>query len=199
MGREASLVILLALSAFRAGAQSGIHELYVDIAATGLLPVTWATDSPTLAHLGFDALLGLEYDLPISVPIRFEAGYLRASASRISPSGELYRGWEGLRLALLSGYNFEPSQLGALGNLYISILGGGAITAADYTDTALAYAYPSIILEPRLYLSLRSAQYRMMVQGPSLAAPIELMFRAGTRTLAPALSFGWRYRLGAAL
>ena len=80
----------------------------------------------------------------------------------------------------------------------ISLLAGGALTAADYTDTALAYAYPSLVLEPRLALFFVSAGASAPIQGPWLALPVELMFRAGTYTLSPGLSLGWSYRLGVA-
>jgi hypothetical protein len=193
------LIIMLTLAPIASGAQSGIHEFYTDISASGLVPVTWASDSPALAHLGFDSKLGLEYDSPISLPLRLEAGYLGASASRISSSGELYRAWESLRFALLAGYNFAPIPFGAIGAIELSLLAGAAISASDYTSTALAYAYPSLVFEPRLALRLRSSQYRGIVQGPWLALPAELMFRSGARSLAPGLSLGWRYRLGALL
>ena len=78
----------------------------------------------------------------------------------------------------------------------ISLFAGGVLTAADYTDTALAYAYPSLVLEPRLALSFAGSDPSEAVQGPWLAIPVELMFRAGTYTLSPGLSLGWSYRLG---
>ena len=49
---------------------------------------------PTLSHLGFDALFGLEYDSPIS----FRSGWRRVTYGfgvGHSPTGELYRAWEG--------------------------------------------------------------------------------------------------------
>jgi hypothetical protein len=149
-------------------------------------------------HFGFDALLGLEYDSPISVPLRLEAGYISVGHSRIAPTGELYRAWEGLRLGLLSGYSFPPSEAGKLGTLGFSLLAGGAVTAADYTGSALAYAYPSLLLQPRLTLTLRPVRAQDAAHGPWLALPFELMFRAGNHTLSSGLSLGWRYRLTAA-
>lgn len=197
MGRKASIVVLLSLASAAAQAQTGIHELNVDVAASGLLPFTWASDSPSLVHAGYEAKLGLEYDSPISVPFRFEAGYLSATASRISSSGELYRGWDGLRLALLGGYTFDPIRVSGIGELSVSLLGGAAMTAAAYAGTSLAFAYPSIVLEPRLALNFLAGRSRNIVHGPLLSLPIELMYRAGTHTLAPGLNLGWRYRLGA--
>jgi hypothetical protein len=197
MRRSVPLLLLLGLSPCIVGAQPGIHSFAADFSASGLVPVSWASDSPTLSHLGFDANIGLEYDSPISVLLRLEAGYIGISASRIAPTGELYRAWEGARFALLTGYLSDPVEVGKLGRLAVSLLGGGALTAADYTDTALAYAYPSIVLEPRLALVLKGAGASAPVQGPWLAVPVELMFRAGTYTLSPGLSLGWSYRLGA--
>ncbi len=172
-------------------------QFSTDFSASGLVPVTWASDSPTLSHLGLDILFGFEYDSPFSVPLRLEAGYINVAHSRISPSGELYRGWEGGRFALLTGYTFAPFPVGKLGDFNFSLLAGGALTAADYTGTALAYAYTSLILEPRLVLTLRGLRSRKMEQGPWLAIPVELMFRAGNHTLSPGLSLGWRYRMTA--
>jgi len=192
------LLLLFGLSSGFAGAQGRVNSFDADFSASGLLPVSWATDSPTLSHLGFDAIVGLEYDSSISIPLRLEAGYIRISASRIAPTGELYRAWEGARFALLSGYLFAPIPVGKLAQLTASLLAGGGLTAADFTDTALAYAYPSLILEPRLALFIMGAGASTPVQGPWLALPIELMFRAGTYTLSPGLSLGWSYRLGAA-
>ena len=166
-----------------------------DFSASGFVPVTWASDSPTLSHLGLDIILGFEYNSPFSVPLRLEAGYINVAHSRISPSGELYRGWEGGRFAALTGYAFAPYPVGKLGDLHFSLLAGGALTAADYTGTALAYAYTSLVLEPRLVLTLRGLRSRNLEQGPWLALPVELMFRAGNHTLSPGLSLGWRYRM----
>ena len=197
------LVAVLALAGACLGAQPGLRELNVDVSAAGILPVTWAADGPSLAHRGYEALLGLEYDSPQSLPFRFEVGFVNASPSYISSSGELYRGWYGLRFAALGGYNFESIRLRGLGELMPSLLAGGAITSAVYARTALAYAYPSIVLEPRLCLRLDPIRPRSRAaaqdpaQGPWMALPMELMFRAGIHSFAPGLSLGWRYRLGA--
>jgi hypothetical protein len=174
-------------------AEAGVSPLSIDASASGLIPVTWASDSPTLSHLGFDALFGIEYDSPISIPLRLEVGYISVGPSLIAPTGELYRAWEGGRFALLSGYSFAPFSVGKLGMLDVSLLAGAALTAADYTGTPLAYAYPSLVLEPRLALKLRTLRARAPVQGPWLALPFELMFRAGNHTLSSGLSLGWSY------
>jgi hypothetical protein len=97
----------------------------------------------------------------------------------------------------LGGCLFAQIDAGRLGRIDASLLCGGALTAAAFADTALAFAYPSLILEPRAYLRLPVSGASAPTQGPWLAIPIELMFRAGTYTLAPGLSLGWRYRLGA--
>ena len=96
---------------------------------------------------------------------------------------------------MLSGYVFQPFGLGKAGILYLSVLGGGALTAAAYMNTALAYAYPSILIEPRAELSLAAARSAKMVDGPWLALPMELMFRAGAQTFSPGLRLGWTYCL----
>ncbi len=179
----------LAGAAEAAAAPKG-PRFYSDISAAGLMPYTWAEDGPTLPHYGFEATLGLECETPFSLPIRLELGYIRVGHSRIAPTGELYRAWDGARLALLSGYSFAPMELRGIGKLEFAVLGGGAVTAAEYTYTPLAYAYPSLILEPRLALDLNK------VGKPWLALPVELMFRAGNHTIAPGLSLGWLFPIG---
>jgi hypothetical protein len=195
--RLRSTLALLCLATILAGAEtpnSGIknrHPLFsVDISASGLMPYTWAEGSPTLPHYGIEASLGLECATPISVPLRLEVGYIRVGHSRIAPTGELYRAWDGARFALLGGYTFAPIDIRKLGKLEISALGGGALTAAEYTYTPLAYAYPSIILEARAALELG------LSGKPWLALPVELMFRAGNHSIAPGLSLGWLYPFG---
>jgi hypothetical protein len=195
MHRGALALMALALLSAPAAAQDGVHALDNDISFSGLIPVTWASDSPTLSHLGCDALLGFEYDSPLSIPIRLELGYLGVSASRVSQGGELYRAWEGMRIALLSGYLFKPILVSKTGALAIGVLAGGVLTAADYTDTALAYAYPSLILEPRANLDFHFGRTLSASTGPWLALPCELMFRSGVYTLSSGLSLGWRFRL----
>jgi hypothetical protein len=197
MGLRPILLALFSLATVLAGAEtpnSGGNNLNsrlsIDISASGLMPYTWAEGSPTLPHYGFEANLGLEYATPISAPIRFEVGYIRVGHSRIAPTGELYRAWDGARFALLGGYTFAPIELRKLGKLEISALGGGALTAAEYTYTPLAYAYPSLILEPRAALELG------LSGKPWLALPMELMFRAGNHTFSPGFSLGWLYPLG---
>lgn len=197
MRRAASCFFIVGIVVARLAAQGGIHEIYLDASAAGLIPVSWASQSPTLMHLGVGLQAGLEYDSPISIPLRLELGYLGVSSSRISPTGELYRGWGGMRLALMSGYNFGWVALGRAGDLGFSLLGGGALTAAAYNATALAYAYPSLVLEPRLSLIMIHGANRGQAGGPWIALPLELMFRAGTHSLAPGLCLGWRYRVGA--
>jgi hypothetical protein len=193
------LASLLCLAAFGGYAQASLRApdrigspFSLDIAAVGLVPLTWAPDSPALSHSGFEARLGLEYGSPISVPIRLELGYIGVAHSRISATGELYRAWEGARLAILTGYSFRPAPIGTLGKLRVSVLGGGALSAAVYKGTALAYAYPSLLLEPRATLAIG----REAAVGPWIALPIELMFRSGARTISPGLGLGWRWGLG---
>jgi hypothetical protein len=200
MARSVTAVVLLALASASIFAQnSSAKGLSADLAATGLVPISSARETPTLSHLGFDTLLGLEYVLPQSVALRVEVGYLLASASRISPSGELYRGWSGIRIAFLGGYSIDSLAQYPFGSLGVDLLAGAAATAANYTGTALAFAYPSALVEARAFLTLRDPSKRGIVQGPWAALPLELMFRAASFSLAPGLSLGWRYRLGAIL
>ena len=191
-----AVLSLAAVACLGLHAQAGVNSIKADVSGSGLLPVSWAPDSPTLSHLGYAFQAGLEYDAAFSVPFRLEAGYLSVSHSRIAPSGELYRAWEGRRFAFLSGYVFAPFNLRKIGVLELSALGGGAITAADYTGTALAYAYPSVVLEPRAELDLGAARAAAGAMGPWLAFPLELMFRAGTHSFSAGLSLGWSCRLG---
>lgn len=195
-------ILVLACAASLAGAQASLPSLKsqkfvtplsVDFSASGLDPVTWAEDSPTLTHLGLAITGGLEYSTPISVPIRLEVGYIGVTSSSIASSGESYRAWDGARFALLMGYNFAPLSIEGLGKLKLSLLAGGALTAAEYTGTALAYAYPSIVFEPRALLALGGIYGGD--SGPYLAIPAELMFRAGSHTVAPGVALGFRYRI----
>jgi hypothetical protein len=200
--RRAALLTCFFLAASIGFAQERVSEFRTDISGGFLIPVTWASEGPTLAHRGFDLLLGLEYDSRYSIPFRFEVGYINASPSYISSSGELYRGWEGTRFSLLTGYSFKSLEARGLGSLTFSLLAGGALTAAVYAQTALTYAYPSIILEPRLDLRMHKPQKGKASpppsNGPWLALPLELMYRSGVHSLAPGLSLGWSYVLAAA-
>jgi hypothetical protein len=202
MSSRIIMVLLFALSAILLHAETpqsasnGIKPRFsVDISASGLMPYTWAEGSPTLPHYGLEAGIGLEYLTRISAPIRLEIGYIRVGHSKISPAGELYRAWDGLRFALLGGFTFAPIELRTIGKLDISILCGGALTAAEYTYTPLAYAYPSLIIEPRLALQIAKAGD---IGKPWLALPVELMFRAGNYSRSMGLSLGWQYPLGSA-
>jgi hypothetical protein len=171
-----------------------VTPLSVDFTASGFDSVTWAEDSPTLTQLGLDLTAGLEYTTPISMPIRLEVGYIGFASSGISSDGEQYRAWQGARFALLTGYNFAPLSIEGLGKLKLALLAGGAVTAAEYTDTALAYAYPSIVLEPRALLALNGI-FGGDDTGPYITLPTELMFRAGNYSLAPGVGLGFRYRI----
>jgi hypothetical protein len=170
-----------------------VTPLSVDFTASGFDAVTWAEDSPTLTQLGLDLIAGLEYTTPISVPIRLEVGYIGFASSSISSDGELYRAWQGARFAFLMGYSFAPLSIEGLGKVKLALLAGGAVTAAEYTDTALAYAYPSIVFEPRALLALDSIFG--WDTGPYITLPTELMFRAGNYSLAPGVGLGFRYRI----
>lgn len=195
-------VIALACAASFAGAETSLPSfsktkelspLSVDLSGSGLMPYTWATDSPTLSHWGLGINAALEYSTDFSVPIRLELGYIGVQASAVASDGESYKAWDGMRFALLSGYDFAPIALSNLGELRLSALAGGAITAAEYTGTPLAYAYPSLLVEPRLVLALKSLG--VADSGPFLQIPVELQFRAGNYSLAPGLSLGFRYRI----
>jgi hypothetical protein len=172
--------------------RTGASSFFADFSASGLRPYSWAVDGPPLAQLGYGAGLGLEYHSAISVPLRLEIGYVQISQSSIASTGELYRAWDGVRFALTTGYTFPSMALGKGRSLAVSLLAGGALTSAHYSNTSLVYAYPSLLLEPRLDYAFGLARD----MGPWLALACELMFRDGTRTFAPGLNFGWRYRLG---
>jgi hypothetical protein len=193
MGSRLFLLVALLSLAFFSNAESMIPSpISFDFSAAALAPLTWGEASPLLAHGGFDALVGAECSTPFSVPIRLEAGYIGVERSRYSSSGELYRAWDGARFAFLSGYSFAPLRLGPDSTLGISLLAGGALTAAEYSDTALAYAYPSVVFEPRAVYGLGKS---LGDSGPYLDLPIELMFRGGDYSLSFGLGLGWRYRI----
>lgn len=166
--------------------------LSIDVSIVGLDPITWASDSPTLTHLGLEVSSGFEYTTAFRVPFRLELGYIGVTASSIASDGELYRGWAGFRCAFLTGYVFSPIALPFLGSLKVSALAGGAVTAAVYNELPLAYAYPSIIIEPRALIVLKSIVGQD--SGPFFALPIELQFRSGIHTLVPGISIGFRYQ-----
>jgi hypothetical protein len=200
--RSISLALLLSAASLCAGAQASLPSvssrktatpLSVDASAYGLMPYSMATDSPVLGHWGYGVDAGIEYETVISVPFRLELSYFDISRSSVASTGELYKAWDGLKIALLSGYSFPPIALGDSMALVFSLLGGGAITAAEYSDTANAYAYPSIIMEARALLAFGAMP--LQDSGPWIAIPAEFMFRAGNYTLSPGLSLGWRYKI----
>jgi hypothetical protein len=171
-------------------------DFRLDLSASLSAPQSWHDSEPTRQHTGYDLRVGLEYRSPISIPILLEYGYLKISASTIDRSGSLFRGWDGNRLAILSGYSFEPFPLQGLGSASVDLLAGAAITAAAYTGTALAFAYPSILFEPRMLVKMKTKKIRVVYGGPFVALPIELMFREDSYTLSPSLSLGWSLALG---
>jgi hypothetical protein len=193
MRNRLPFALALCLAAFPASAQAlKPTPLSVDFSAAYLAPVSWGEESPALAHTGFDALAGFEVDTPFSMPLRIEAGYLMVGRSAYSSAGELYRAWDGLRLAVLTGYSFRPLRIRSSYSVTISVLAGGALTMAEYSETPLAYAYPSALLEPRAAMGVSK---ELGDTGPYLALPIELMFRDGDYSLAYGLALGWRYRI----
>jgi hypothetical protein len=197
--RRRSIFALFLVSAACLGAQvqgaaprNSELELYADLGLSGLMPYTWAEDGPTLSHLGMEATFGLEYRIIGRFPIRLEAGYIGVKPSVIANTGELYRGWSGGRFALLAGYEFSsiPIAICRGYRLAPAILAGGALTAAVYSNTYLAYAYPSLIVEPRLGCEFFGGS------GLVLSLPLEYMYRAGCYSLSPGLGLAWYYRLG---
>jgi hypothetical protein len=193
MRNRLHIVLALCSVAVLSGAQALKPTSFsVDFSAAALAPITWGETSPALSHWGFDALAGLEFDTPLSIPLRLEAGYIQVGRSAYSSSGELYRAWDGLRLAVLTGYSFRPLRIISSYEVNISVLAGGALTAAEYSGTALAYAYPSVLLKPRAVLPIGKS---LGDTGPYLELPIELMFRDGYYSLAYGLALGWRYRI----
>lgn len=163
----------------------------MDISAAGSVPFTWYDDGPTLPHLGIGGALGAEYDLDSWIPGRLELCYFGDGASAISSSGELYRAWHGLRIAAYGGYRFPAfalfhSEGPFFSSLRCSILAGGALTAAGYTSTNLAFAYPSLLAEARLDFCTASDK------SVWLGLPFEYMFRGAFRTVSAGLVVGWR-------
>jgi hypothetical protein len=135
-----SLLSLLGLTAIAAPIPIGMRA---DFAVSAVAPLTWYEGGPSLMQLGAGGLAGLEYDLASWVPARFEFSLFGLRPSAISSGGELYRGWQGFRIAAYSGYRFAPIASVADGRA--GLLAGGAITAAGYSDTNLAFAYPSLL------------------------------------------------------
>jgi hypothetical protein len=186
-----SLVAAFAWSESLGPSGSSLSSWSVDASASYLAPFSWQSGGTALRHNGFDGLAAVEYDLDGSFPFRFELGYIGVGRSTVTSSGELFRAWEGMRLALLAGYNFGSLSLGSLGTLSVQTLAGGALTAGDYSGTALALAYPSVVAEPRFALALRDLDD----MGPTIAIPVELMFRSGDYSLAAGLSLGFSCRI----
>jgi hypothetical protein len=176
-----SLFLALGLAATAAPAPQGFR---IDVSAQGSLPLTWYEGGPALPHLGWGAGIGAEYDLARWIPLRFEASGFGASPSSISAGGELYRAWQGLRLAASTGYRLQA--LPSLFSARIGFLVGGAVTAARFAGTNLAFAYPSILADLRVDLSSSSEK------GIWLGIPLEYMFRGDYASVSAGLVLGWR-------
>jgi len=144
--------------------------------ASASLPITWATENPALTHLGLGLGGGAELDIGRCIALRLGADYLWIGASSVSPEGILYRAWEGLRFSLQAGYTFS------VGDLTISALAGGALSAAYYSGTSLVFAYPSVLAGAELNLQVwKHSAVRF-------GLPIEVMFRGTYTSFAAGLS-----------
>ncbi|HOX32208.1 MAG TPA: hypothetical protein PLB91_07750 [Spirochaetales bacterium] len=183
MRRVSAVLLTLALGSSLAALPSP-GGFRFDLSAYAALPVTWYADGPALRHSGWGASAGAEYELEAWVPGRLELSYFGYAPSAISEGGELYRAWHGLRVAALAGYRFEPFE--ALWSSRLGLLAGGALTAAGYTDTNLAFAYPSLLAELRLDLAAERESFLW------IGLPFEYMFRGAFRTASLGLALGWR-------
>jgi hypothetical protein len=183
-----ALFFILSLAATAAPAPQGFR---MDLSASGSLPVTWYEGGPALAHSGGGFAVGAEYDLASWIPGRFELSYFGDGASAISASGELYRAWHGLRIAAYGGYRLPAFDLfhsssPLLSLQRVSFLAGGALTAAGYSGTNLAFAYPSLLAEARLDIGM-AAENSFWI-----GLPFEYMFRGAFSTASAGLVLGWR-------
>ena len=180
----AFLACLAVAEEIPASAPIGSAGVRMDLSLGGAVPLSWYDGGPTLAQLGWSAGAGLEYDLQSWIPFRFEMAGFGETASSISTGGELYKGWNGLRFAAYAGYRSPSVRF--LGGSRFDILGGGALTAAGYSDTNLAFAYPSLLLVARA--DLRPGAGNGLVIG----LPLEYMFRGELSTFAAGAFLAWR-------
>ena len=183
MRRASAVLLTLALGSSLAALPSP-GGFRFDLAAFTALPLTWYEDGPSLRHSGWGASAGAEYDLEDWVPGRLELSGFGYGPSAISEGGELYRAWHGLRVAALAGYRFEPIE--SLWSSRLGLLAGASLTAAGYTDTNLAFAYPSLLAELRLDLAAERDSFLW------IGLPFEYMFRGAFRTASLGLALGWR-------
>jgi hypothetical protein len=176
-------VILIACASIAAAAAQG-SGFRLDLSGFVTFPLTWYEGGPTLPHFGGGGGLGLEYDLVSWVPGRIELSGFGVGQSAVSSGGEIYRAWQGFRIAALAGYRFQPWA--SLWSCRLGLFGGGALTAAGYTGTNLAFAYPSALAELRLdFFSGKNSSFWM-------GLPLEYMFRGAFASASAGLSAGWR-------
>jgi hypothetical protein len=183
MRRLCALIVIIFLGMTAVAAPSP-NAFRLDVSATAFLPLTWSLEGPALPHAGLGGAAALEFDSRSWIPARLELGGFAIWPSAISSGGELYRGWNGFRSALYAGYRFPPVD-GLSGGRF-SILLGGALTAAGYRDTNLAFAYPS------LAAGLRFDPKTDADSAFFASLPLELMFRGTDLSFAAGISIGWR-------
>jgi hypothetical protein len=151
------------------------------------VPVTSDRYDPTLAHYGWGLGGGAELAVNRFIALRLGFDALWIKPSPVSPEGILYRGWEGLRISLTSGYAFPLSAM------TVEVAAGGALTAAEYRGTSLVFAYPSLMVQADLVLPL-------LANGAvRLSLPLELMLRGSYVDFSPGLSasYVWSIPQGA--
>ncbi len=159
-----------------------------DAVLSGNLPVSFEAGRDALPHWELATRIGAEWAAKSWVPLRFEAGGFRVSPSRPDASLSLFKGFDGYRFALLTGPRFFPD---ASHRMEIATLCGAGLSAARYTNTTLVIAYPSLLMQGRLYLAFPNSPYHGI-----LGLPLELMFRGPVLTasagieLAFGMSFG---------
>jgi len=188
---------VLLMSAFHATVSADEQEdtgsalgLRFGILAQGGAVASYEDDRPLLWGSGYAAGASLELVKGEWIPLRFEASFYDNGASTFDSSLFRYRGFYGLRLAALMGYR----DLLDLGDLEVDVLAGGAISASAYTNTSLASAYYSVLLEPRLLIPLSLSFFPGL--SVDLGLPLEYMFRSSARTIAAGLSLGLSIPLG---
>jgi hypothetical protein len=178
-----SLILILCVeflaTASRSAAQSPALSMFGGPSLC--VPVTSAPGNPVLPHLGWGLGAGVELSVGRIKALRLEADLQFIGSSSVSPEGVLYRAWNGLRLSAEAGYSFP------IGLFTLGLTAGGSLTAAEYSGTALVFAYPSILARAELSFQVtREGTLRF-------GLPFEVMFRGTYLDLAPSISVAFAY------
>jgi hypothetical protein len=176
----------------KAGAKAQSSTGFVwDACANIGVPVTFPSSGEALPHFGFSASFGAEIVYGPFIPARVQLSAFHVDNSRLSSDWSLFRAWSGLRFAALTGLYLTPRSSSSLrsGRIDTALLAGAAVSAASFSGTTLAYAYPSALLELRAEASSTSPL------GFRASIPVELMFRGGSLTASVGLAVGMRFGL----